>query len=72
MKKKRKNVMNNIKNSRVSQSSDDGYSSDGVNKTPEKEEVRILRQDKEFRERYIVESILNNSANGVIYTGKYY
>ena len=49
-------------------SADDGYSSDNVVKSPQKE--TFDKQNREFKEKYLVEKLLNNSANGVIYTGK--
>ena len=55
---------------RISQSSDDGYSSDGRCKTPEKTTATIVREDEIFRSKYIVHKLINNSANGVIYSGK--
>ena len=48
---------------------DDGYSSDNVTKTPEKENSNFERQNIEFKQKYLVEKLLNNSANGVIYSG---
>lgn len=53
--------------SRESVTTDDGYSSDNVGKSPTK--VNFEKENKEFKEKYLVEKLLNNSANGVIYTG---
>ena len=52
-------------------SADDGYSSDNVVKTPEKETTNYETQNIEFKQKYLVEKLLNNSANGVIYTGQF-
>ena len=60
--------------SRVSQHSDEGYGSD---KTPSpfrdtRENQKMVAKDvKEFKEKYVVEKLMNNSANGVIYKGKF-
>ena len=61
--------------SRISgRNSDEGYNSD-LSLSPRensREEFKIInREVKEFKEKYFVEKLLNNSANGVIYTGKF-
>ena len=62
-------IMNskNRNDSSRSNGSDDGYNSDLEIK---KEEI-IKRDNIDFRRKYQVEQLLNNSANGVIYTGKH-
>ena len=54
--------------SRESVTTDDGYLSDNVGKSPTKP-VNFEKENVEFKEKYLVEKLLNNSANGVIYTG---
>jgi len=51
--------------SRESVTTDDGYSSD--TKSPSKSSYET--ENREFKDKYLVEKLLNNSANGVIYTG---
>ena len=57
---------------RISQHSDEGYGSD-KNPSPirdSREIQKMVAKDvKEFKEKYVVEKLLNNSANGVIYKG---
>ena len=56
----------NFKNRNYS-SSDDGYNSDLEIK---KEKLKFIQRDnQEFQRKYKVQKILNNSANGVLYTG---
>ena len=54
--------------------SDEGYQSDpGRPKTRDftTEELKLFaRENKAFREKYFIEEVLTNSANGVIYKGK--
>ena len=53
--------------------SDEGYNSDLPSPTRDftREELRIItREAKEFKEKYVIEKMINNSANGVIYQGK--
>ena len=57
---------------KVSGKSDEGYESDLSSPTRAftREELRVInREAKEFKENFFVEKLLNNSANGVIYTG---
>lgn len=42
---------------------DDGYVSDG-------DSANFDKENAAFRQKYLVEKLLNNSANGVIYSGK--
>ena len=56
--------------------SDEGYNSD-LSNSPKREvtkcHLKIITRDAIiFKEKYCVENLLNNSANGVIYTGKYF
>ena len=48
-------------------SSDDGYNSDNQSKLAQKQ--NIARDTNSFKQRYQVMELLNNSANGVIYSG---
>lgn len=57
---------------RVSRYSDEGYNSDLSSPTRDftRDELKVInREAKEFKERYFVEELINNSANGVIYKG---
>jgi hypothetical protein len=57
---------------KTSGNSDEGYGSDLQSPTRyfTREELRIInREAKEFKEKYVVDKLLNNSANGVIYQG---
>ena len=52
--------------------SDEGYNSDlpSPQRDVSREELKVIhREVKEFKEKYFVEKLLNNSANGVIYKG---
>ena len=57
----------NTKN-RESSSSDDGYNSDEQSRKMHK--YYIARDTSMFKRKYQVNELLNNSANGVIYSGK--
>jgi len=48
--------------SQQSVTTDDGYASDG-------DSANFDKENAAFRQKYLVEKLLNNSANGVIYTG---
>mgnify|MGYP006944969141 CR=1 FL=1 len=53
--------------------SDEGYNSDLSSPTRDftREELKIInREAKEFKDKYFIENLINNSANGVIYKGK--
>ena len=50
--------------SQQSVTTDDGYASDG-------DSANFDKENAAFRQKYLVEKLLNNSANGVIYTGKF-
>ena len=58
----------NTKN-RESSSSDDGYNSDEQSRKMQK--YYIARDTSMFKRKYQVNELLNNSANGVIYSGKF-
>ena len=58
----------NTKN-RESSSSDDGYNSDEQSRKMQK--YYIARDTTAFKKKYQVTELLNNSANGVIYSGKF-
>ena len=62
--------MNSKRASTETSISDDGYGSDRP-KSPETRiyEIDFQLQNQEFKEKYLVEKLLNNSANGVIYSG---
>ena len=65
--------MNSKRASTETSISDDGYGSDRP-KSPETNriyEIDFQLQNQEFKEKYLVEKLLNNSANGVIYSGKF-
>ena len=66
--------------------SDDGYGTDasfGSNECPTKSPIKYQKEDdrlnlrliqkdsKDFRSKYFTEKVLNNSANGIIYQGKF-
>ena len=57
----------NTKN-RESSSSDDGYNSDEQSRKIQK--YHIARDTSTFKRKYQVNELLNNSANGVIYSGE--
>ena len=49
--------------------SDDGYNSD---REMQREKLRLINRDTlEFKKKYNVLELLNNSANGVIYSGMF-
>ena len=49
--------------------SDDGYNSD---REMQREKLRLINRDTlEFKRKYNVLELLNNSANGVIYSGTF-
>ena len=49
--------------------SDDGYNSD---REMQREKLRLINRDTlEFKRKYNVLELLNNSANGVIYSGMF-
>ena len=56
----------------ISQISDEGYNSDRSDRTENTtEKIRVLsRENRIFKEKYFVEKVINNSANGIIYKGK--
>ena len=56
----------------ISQISDEGYNSDRSDRTETTtEKIRVLsRENRIFKEKYFVEKVINNSANGIIYKGK--
>ena len=57
----------------ISQISDEGYNSDRSDRAAETttEKIRVLsRENRIFKEKYFVEKVINNSANGIIYKGK--
>ena len=61
-------------NSNNSRTSDEGYNSDLPSPIRDftRKELRIINKEaKEFKEKYVVESMINNSANGVIYQGMF-
>lgn len=58
----------------ISQISDEGYNSDRSDRAAETttEKIRVLsRENRIFKEKYFVEKVINNSANGIIYKGKH-
>lgn len=52
----------------TSSSSDDGYNSDNQSKQAQKH--NIARDTATFKKNYQVVELINNSANGIIYSGK--
>ena len=61
-------------NSNNSRTSDEGYNSDLPSPIRDftRKELRVINKEaKEFKEKYVVESMINNSANGVIYQGTF-
>ena len=56
----------------ISQISDEGYNSDRSDRSENTtEKIRVLsRENRIFKEKYFVEKVINNSANGIIYKGK--
>lgn len=56
----------------ISQISDEGYNSDRSDRTENTtEKIRVLSiENRIFKEKYFVEKVINNSANGIIYKGK--
>ena len=52
----------------TSSSSDDGYNSDNQSKQAQKH--NISRDTATFKKNYQVVELINNSANGIIYSGK--
>ena len=52
----------------TSSSSDDGYNSDNQSKQAQKH--NIARDTATFKKKYQVVELINNSANGIIYSGK--
>lgn len=57
---------------KLSATSDEGYNSDlpsPKRECPRDHSRTITRESQEFKDKYQIEKIINNSANGVIYQG---
>lgn len=57
---------------KASGNSDEGYNSDLPSPTRDftRDQLRIITKDaKDFKDKYVIEKMINNSANGVIYQG---
>ena len=55
---------------RSSKSSDEGYNSDLSEWELSRDHLKVInREAKEFKEKYFIQELINNSANGVIYKG---